>query len=327
MSIPLEYGTDVTAGADVTTGTDITTGTARRRLNVWWCLAIGAASAVLGLLPWLITGMRLPLQNLWSADTAPGAMPIVLLPFSQYALSLIVGILLTGAAIAGIAARATRAKLGRSGFIAILGGVLLLQLVAIVQTAAVVRAGLQLRSESAIYIVALVALSLFATLLGVLVSWLIARAPKAGALVGVSIAAVAFGPWLSSLVVPFGSIPAVGDGLGVAAVLDVLRWVPAIIVGVAIAWCGVNTIGRVIAAVAGLLMLWIGPTLITAVSSAAGSRVLARHPAEMLDYGASVFRMALGIPALWMPPLLVAVVVAVVGLLAAWLVSRRGRVR
>lgn len=89
MSIPLEYGTDVTAGADVTTGTDITTGTARRRLNVWWRLAIGAVSAVLGLLPWLITGMRLPLQNLWAADTAPDAMPIVLLPFSQYALSLI----------------------------------------------------------------------------------------------------------------------------------------------------------------------------------------------------------------------------------------------
>lgn len=47
-------------------------------------LALGAAAAIVGLIPWIITGMRLPLQNLWATDTRPADMPLALLPFSQY---------------------------------------------------------------------------------------------------------------------------------------------------------------------------------------------------------------------------------------------------
>jgi hypothetical protein len=64
-------------------------------------------AALVGLLPWLITGIRRPLQNLRATSTSPESMPVALLPFSQYALTLIVGLIVTGSAIAGVVARAT----------------------------------------------------------------------------------------------------------------------------------------------------------------------------------------------------------------------------
>jgi len=69
-------------------------------------LLFGIAAAALGLLPWLVTGLTLPLQNLWNVDTLPADMPRTLLPFSQYAVTLIVGLIVVGSAIAGGIARA-----------------------------------------------------------------------------------------------------------------------------------------------------------------------------------------------------------------------------
>ncbi|WP_448811671.1 hypothetical protein [Agromyces bauzanensis] len=287
----------------------------------WAPVLIGVASAAVGLLPWLITGMRLPLQNLWETDVLPDRYPLVLLPFSQYAITLIVALIVTGAAIAGIVARATRARLPRFGTAAILIGVLAVQVIATAQTSVVVGGGLQQRGESALYLTALIAGTSFAILMGVLVMLLIARAPKAGAVIGLSIAAVAFGPWINSLVVPFGTAATTEIGW----LLDITRWIPTVLVGAAIAWGGLTTIGRILASAVGLLALWIGPALITAVTSAAGTRVLAGHPAEMLDYGVDVFSMALLIPSLALPPLLVAVAVASVGLIARMIVTRRRR--
>ena len=62
-------------------------------------MTAGAGSAVVGLLPWMITGMRLPLQNLWASDTLPKSMPVALLPLSNYAVTLIAGLLVTGDAV------------------------------------------------------------------------------------------------------------------------------------------------------------------------------------------------------------------------------------
>lgn len=289
----------------------------------WWAyLLLGVASAVAGLLPWLISGMRLPLQNLWATETLPDDMPIVLLPFNQYALLLIVALIVTGAAIAGIVARATRRRRPRFGVTAMLAGVLVVQVIAVVQTTAVVRAGLQDRPESGLYLAALIAVATLSVLVGVLVLLLVAAAPKAGAMIGLSIAAVAFGQWCSSLLVPPGTVPVAE----VAALLDLVRWVPPVLVGVAIAWAGVGTVGRVLAAGASLAILWIGPAFITAVANAAGSRVLARDPALMLEYAVEVFGMALTIPSLALPPLVVAVVVAAIGIVGR-VILRRARAR
>lgn len=75
---------------------------------------------MLGLLPWLVTGMRLPLQNLWASETPPQEMPLVLLPFNQYTIALLAAGLVTGEAVAGIAARALRDRLGARGVVATL---------------------------------------------------------------------------------------------------------------------------------------------------------------------------------------------------------------
>ncbi|MES1170015.1 MAG: hypothetical protein ABUL47_04935, partial [Leifsonia sp.] len=169
-------------------------------------LPIGVASAIVGLLPWIITGMRLPLQNLWATGALPGQLPIALLPFSQYSIDLIVAVLLIGSTIAGIAGRAMPARHPGTALLALLGGVLLVQLIATVQTAIVVGQGLSNRAESKIYLVVLVGGSVGAILLGAGLLALVARAPRAGALIAVSIAAVAFSSWLGGIFFPIGRV-------------------------------------------------------------------------------------------------------------------------
>ncbi|MFF2271778.1 hypothetical protein ACFVTX_05875 [Agromyces sp. NPDC058136] len=289
----------------------------RAPLPRWPFILIGVAAAVVGLLPWLLTGMRLPLQNLWAADTMPDDMPLVLLPLSQYELSTIASLLVIGGAVAGIAARALRPRTPRGGF-ALLGfGLLLVQVVAVAQPAIVVGAGLRDDLWSGVYLAAVLAVAVLALLVATLVFWLVARAPRAGAVIGLSIAAVLAAGWLHLLLAPDPVFTGEPTWLWAA-----VRWVPAVLVGTAIAWGGVGTAGRVVAAVASLAILWVGPALITAVSAAAGSRVLAREPVEMLDYAARVFGMALTDPALVVPPLVVAVCVAGVGLVVRALVGR-----
>ncbi|WP_146185003.1 hypothetical protein [Agromyces badenianii] len=294
-----------------------------RQLRTWQLFLIGVGSAALGLLPWLITGMRLPLQNLWASETLPDDMPLVLLPFSQYSLSLIASLVIIGAAIAGLVGRATRAWTHRGGFALLLAGVLLVDAVAIGQTATAVGGGLRDDDWSVLYLWAVVAVAILAVIVGVGVLWLIARAPRAGAVIGFTIAAILSAGWLHALLSPQGPAFAGEPAWLWAAV----RWVPAVLVGAAIAWGGIDTVGRIVAAIASLVMLWVGPTLITAVSAAAGTRVLAKYPGEMVDYGVGVFRMALTDPGLVVAPLVMAIVVAAIGLVARTLIGRSAAAR
>ncbi|MFC5930766.1 hypothetical protein D6T64_13070 [Cryobacterium melibiosiphilum] len=254
-------------------------------------LVLGLLAATVGLLPWMVTGMVLPIQNLWAIDVAADEMPITLLPFSQYTITLIVAVLVTGSAIAGGVLRLTRAQHPRFAFAATLVGVLIVQVVAIVQTVVTVAGGLAEGREETIYLAGLTAGTIAANLVGLVLLVLITRAPAAGALVAVSVAAVAAGVWVNGLIShPFG----ISATEVTMALLSVTRYVPAVIVGLAVAWCGFATAGRIVAAVVSFLALWIGPALFTGVSAAVGTRVLAAYPAEMLDYGVQVFVSALG---------------------------------
>ncbi len=290
---------------------DVGTATpASRPIGAWKWLGIGAASAMVGFLPWIITGMRLPLQNLWGTEALPDEMPIGLLPLNQYAITLVAGIVVIGAATAGLVARSTRARQGRRGFAALTAGLLVVQLIAIVQSAAVVGAGLRPGRESLIYLIAVVAVATASFIVGALVLVLIARMPRAGALLGMGIAAIAAGWWIDALVLPD---PALISGTQIA-LLGLLGWVPAILCGVAITWCGIDTVGRVISALVAIAGIVIGTALATAVTSAAGTRVLARYPSEMLEYGVQVFQQMLGTPELTLRPIVTAVIVATAGL-------------
>lgn len=278
---------------------------------------------MVGLLPWLVAGMRLPLQNLWASSTLPGEMPFALLPFSQYYVVLIASLILVGSAIAGIAGRTIAAGNPGKSLLALLAGVLIVQLVAVGQTAITVGAGLSERTEATLYVVALTGGTIVTIAVGLGILALIARGPKPVALIALSISAIALGRWLGALVRPVGSVPV--DSPVLDALIEVIQLIPAVLIGATIAWSGISSIGRVIAAIASLAVLWIGPTLVTAISAATGTRVLAKYPAEMLDYGVGVLLMALGMPELWGTSLVVAIAVAAIGLVGKrTLIKRSG---
>jgi hypothetical protein len=294
-----------------------------RRIPLWACPLIGIGAALAGLLPWLVRGPRLPLQDLWAVDTAPGDMPLVLLPFSQYSLTLLFGLIVVGSAVAGIVARATAERLPRGGFALMALGLLAAQAAAIIQSALVVRDGLQERSISTLYLGALVAVCTVSFLVGLVSVLLIARAPRAGALLGLTLGAIAAAPWAGGLLQPLLTT----DQGTLSSIVWLLQWVTPVLTGIAIAWTGVNTVGRVLAALVSLALIWIAPAAMTGIASAAGSRALARDPLDMIDYGVSVFRMALFIPELALRPIVAALAVAVIGLLVRWAVARTQRDR
>lgn len=281
-------------------------------LGAWQSLGIGAAAAVVGLLPWLVHGMQLPLQNLGTRMTGPG--DLVLLPFSQYSIALIAALLIVGAAIAGIAARAMRVRFGF-----VLLGMLVIQAIAIVQTAVAVRGILRSGAEAAVYLTLLIGVAGLAVAIGIAVAALIARAARAGALIGLAVAAVLAGPWIDGLILPW--IPNVGVMRGEVAVW--LQWIPPVLVGVAIAWCGLASLWRVIAAIGALVILWIGGALLIAASAAAGMRVYAGSLPDLVDYGMAVFRSAATEPTIVVRSLGTAVVVALLGLAIGALARRR----
>ncbi|QEW01916.1 hypothetical protein [Microbacterium lushaniae] len=280
-------------------------------------LAVGAV--ILGLLPWLATGLRLPLQNLWLLPTAPEDMPLVLLPFSQYSLVLIFAVLVVGAAVAGVVTRSLRNRLSRRGRMLLFGIVPALQLIAIVQTAVAVRSGLAETGQAAVYLAALVGVSALSVLIGMLCQTLIAVAPRAGALLGLTIAAVAASSWIGGFLQPFTLYGP--DWL--LPVVGLIAWVAPLLTGLAIAWTGVSSPGRVVAALASLIVVWVAPAAITGVSSAAGSRVLASDPAAMIEYALQVFASALLTPELALRPIVATVLVAAIGLAARWTIRRR----
>lgn len=281
-------------------------------------LLLGIVAAAIGLVPWLVTGMILPLQNLWSINTMPSDMPRVLLPFSQYALTFIVSLIVIGSAIAGGILRSQRDTQPRLAVVATVVGLLAVQVVAIIQTAVTVSDGLDRSTGASTYLAALVAVTIVAVAVGLLVLLLLARSRVPGAAIALSLAAVALGPWVAGLALPLNSV---GTDANFAA-LGIVRWIPAVVVGLAMAWSGFATLGRAVASSTGLLALWIGPSLFTAISAAAGTRVLASRPAEMAEYGAQVFLSVLRTSES-LTPLIVALVVMAVALGIRWMLRRR----
>lgn len=306
--------TDTDAGAEArTSGGD-------PRPGAWaMALPVGIVAAMLGLLPWWVSGARLPVQDLWDGTVRAAAMPITLLPYSQYFVVLIFALIIVGAAVAGIGGRLLR--VGGWGVLLLVAGSLLVQVTATAQTALVVREGLQERLESTLYVSALTAGTGLSILVGIVVTVLIARAPRAGALIGLTIGAIGMASWTGAVLVP---PPASGDG-PLSAVLVILPWIAPVLTGIAIAWSGIDTAGRVLSAILAVVLVWVAPAVTTAVVSALGSRALLRDGSDVVDYAAEVFRVALLTPEPALRPIIATVVVAAVGLLTRMLVSRRRR--
>jgi hypothetical protein len=289
------------------------------RAGAWaMALPLGIVAAMLGLLPWWAGGARLPLQDLWESSVRAAAMPLVLLPFSQYFVVLIFALIVVGAAAAGIGGRVLR--VGGWGVLLLVAGVLLVQISATVQTALVVREGVQDRLESTIYVGGLTAGTGLSVLVGVVVTVLIARAPRAGALIGLTIGAIGMASWTSALIDPArtGESP-------LSDLLVIVPWIAPVLTGVAIAWSGIDTAGRVLSALLAIVLVWVAPAVTTAIVSALGSRTLLRAGGDVIEYGVGVFRLTLLTPELALGPILTTVIVAGAGLLVRLLIRRRSR--
>ncbi|MFT2752846.1 hypothetical protein [Clavibacter sp. Sh2088] len=297
-------------------------------------LAAGVVAAVLGLLPWIVAGLRLPPQNLWAEDVASAAdMPIALLPFNQYTAGLLAAVILVGGGIAGAAARALRSRLPRHGSWLVVAGLLLVQVVALVQTSAVTADGLGMDdvaaagtrtgasiSEAQVYLVAFVGGTAAMVLLAGLVAALVARAPAGVAVAASAVPVVLLGSWLGGLV----SRGATGMLSETAyAILPVISWVPPVVLGVAIALTGLRSVGRVVGSVVAVLLLWLGTAVVVGVTYALGNRTLLRYPLELLDAGGMVGGAVLRGEGGVLGQLAVAVAVGILGALVLRVVRRR----
>jgi hypothetical protein len=285
-----------------------------------WAVAlpVGVGGAILGLLPWLVSGARLPPQLLWVQTLRAEDMPIALLPFSFLTVILIFSLLVVGSAAAGIGGRALRVR--GWGLVLLVLGVLIVQIGATVQTAGVMQKGLQDRLESDVYLFALLAGTGLSILVGLIVAILVAGAPRAGALIGLTIGATGMGSWIGTLIDP----TRLGQG-PLTAMLVIVPWVAPVLTGIAIAWTGIDTAGRVIAALSALVMVWVAPAVTTALANALSNQVLIRSSSDVIDYAVGVFQAALLTPELALRPIIATAIAAGVGLGLRALITRGRR--
>lgn len=238
-------------------------------------LWLGVLVGFLGLLPWLAAGERLPLQNLWRTSTMPADMPWSMLPLSQYYPDVVIGLLVSGGLAAGLLVRWRPGPGIRrgAGF-----GLLLTQSVAACQAFSVLVPGQRPGLLAAAYVAGLVATCLLGIALAQLVLRWTADGPAWLAAMGVSLAAAPVATWLGTwLQLTFGevSVP--------APLWTVLAWVPALLTGVALAWCGWGGRGRSAAWGIGLLLLWLQPALLTGVRMAVARNTVSQGAASMVE--------------------------------------------
>ena len=274
---------------------------------------------MLGMLPWFRAGLHLPLQNLWAAPTLPEDMPLVLVPLNQYYLDAILGLFVTAGVIGGLVARAAPpAHRALSGGLTAAGAFLAIGF-ACVQSAVVLADGLATEDERAsTYLALVVAWAALSGLAGLLVLILLARAPRAGATVAAALAAPAVGSWAQMLLAP--SIALASPA--VQTTVAYLHWLPAVLVGVALGWCGVRTSGRIGAWVMSLVLLWVVPAVLTVIGYMAGFRA-SGGVLESLGSGLDLFGLLLA-PDIAGPPVLVALVI---GVLVSVVISITLRIR
>ena len=242
-----------------------------------------------GLAPWLLTGARLPLQNLWTAPLEdPDSMPVALLPLSQYATSSIAALVLVGALLAGLVARASADPL------ATVAAATLLQVVAVAQSFVVLRRGLGLGADpgsadprASLYWGGMFLGTVVVVALGVLVGSLVAWGSDVQAGLGWVLVAVPLGSWAGLWAALAG-----GDAGPPSWTSTVVRWLPALGGAVVLVRVGLGSSSRVALWCTGLAVLLVLPPVVTAVATALGTRLLQGDPTETLAVGRDVLRAA-----------------------------------
>lgn len=277
---------------------------------------IGVGGGLLGILPWLVGGARLPLQNLWVVATMPDDMPIVLLPVSQYFAVLLFALVLLGGVFAGIAVRILSRRRSVAVWAAALG-VLAVHVVAILESFVVVAGGLSLTDAmSLVYLGGMLGGAVVAALLAQLAFWMTSRPSVGIAAFGVALAAVPFGQWVARWFLAF-----TGDAFAPAFLPELTRWIPAVVGGIALAWCGIRPAWRIVVWVVSLLTLALLPSLFGAIQYGLGSRILGGNLVEMASASVQIFPMLLQEAGFM--SVVVALVIGVVGTVVQMFVPTR----
>lgn len=286
-----------------------------RPLHAAWAVLIGLVGAVVGVVPWLLTDMTLPLQNIWEDRNAlPEAMPTALLPLSQYYLVASAAMVVVGAAFAGAIARlvSSRGRPVRMWLVVV--SAIAVQGIALAQTTWALQGGLEDSSRARVYLYGMVAGICVAIAIGALVTVAIGKAGVAATTIAITVTALALTQWLPVLVNPIGELPTY-DIDRPAIVREAQRWLPFVMVGAAVGWCGIETVRRALASVFSLMSLWVGSAAIVAFNYAIGSRIYLQNPSELIPAATDVFRMALTsfeLPRHMAVTVVIAVIVAVI---------------
>lgn len=285
----------------------------------WPSLLVGIVASAVMLFPSWVGGSRLPLQNLWQQQTLPDDMPFALLPLSQYYAINIFVMLLLGGVVAGLAVRLLAPRRAMRPGVAALG-VLLVHAVVTVQSFVVLADGLGLADGSAggrevLYFGGMLGGVIVGMLLAQLGRWLTSRPTVTPVALGIVLAAVPFANWIGTAITAFTTYMGYPPFIA-----DVLRWLPAVIVGLTLAWCGVRPLSRLVVWIVGPLAVWMLPAIFTALNYALGSRVLQGDLGQMAEAATQIFPMAIAV--LWQPAV-VALVIGAVGALVRMLVARR----
>jgi hypothetical protein len=281
--------------------------TPARDAALGWLL--GLLAGLLGLAPWLITGAQLPLQNLWGAEVLPDRMPVSLLPLSQYELTTLVALLTTGGAAAGLAVRSWNPSRRRLAAWCAASGVLAVQFTAAVQSFTVLDGGLTDGTMAGIYFAGLLAGVIGCIAASLVAFLLLSSRRRALVALGAGLMAVPAASWAVGWVVGF-----VGHINIPAAVPTVARWIPALIVGCALAWCGLRPLRLAVVWLADLALLWMVPALFISVSYVLGTRALAGDLQEMLLMSRQILAATLGPDGGALPTVVLALAVGLAGL-------------
>lgn len=279
---------------------------------------LGLSAGLLGLAPWLTTGAQLPLQNLWATEATPGQMPFSLLPLSQYKLTTLVGLLTVGGAVAGFAVRLWAPLRRRLTTWCAAGGVLAVQATAVVQSFSTVDSGLAGGTESRIYVVGLLAGVIASVAAGLVALLLFASKSPTRVALGVGLMAVPLAAWAADWLFNIAGAANVPPAVPLA-----IRWLPAVLVGVALAWCGFRPLGRLWVWAVNLLLLWLVPALFISVQYVFGTRVYLGDAKEMLVMARDILQATLGPDGGAAPLVLVALALGLAGAAALMAMRRR----
>lgn len=266
-------------------------------------LACGSLAGLAGLLPWLIEGARLPLQNLWLDSTMPDDMPFALLPVSQYYAVRVVVLLAMGGVLSAPLLRLFRRRRAAGAVTAptpsspllpdgeppawpVHAGLLAVHVTAIAQTFIVLGDGLGVtgpgRALASTYFWGMFTGTVLAAAIAQLALHLMASHHRGRPPLGLSLAAFPIALWLMEMV---GALSGVGAYPAKAA--DVVQWLPALIVAGALGWHGLpQGRWRALWAWSALALLTIPPAA-SAISTVLGTRAYAGNLELMLDLGLS----------------------------------------